>query len=126
MGSAAVRSLVEGMIDLGALAGGVDERIEDESYREFYMHSTGHFLGLDVHDAGQYSIDGEPRPLEPGMCFTIEPGLYFSAAGEKTPEALRGIGVRIEDDVAMTEDGYETLTEAIPRRIDEVEAWLRK
>ena len=123
---AAVRTLVEGMVELGALEGGVDELIESEDYRAFYMHSTGHFLGLDVHDVGQYSIGGEPRPLEPGMCFTVEPGLYFSADGEKTPERLRGIGVRIEDDVVMTEDGYETLTDAIPKRIDQVEAWLRE
>ena len=123
---AAVRSLVEGLVELGALEGGVDELIESEDYRAFYMHSTGHFLGLDVHDVGQYAVGGEPRPLEPGMCFTVEPGLYFSAAGEKTPEALRGIGVRIEDDVAMTGDGYEILTDSIPRRIDEVEAWQRE
>jgi Xaa-Pro aminopeptidase len=89
------------------------------------MHSTGHLLGLDVHDAGQYAIDGAPRPLEPGMCFTVEPGLYFSEAEARAPAHLRGIGVRIEDDVLITPTGFEVITAAIPKRIDDVEAWIR-
>lgn len=122
----ALRSLVEAMIELGALEGDADERVADESYRAFYMHRTSHFLGMDVHDVGAYHVDGKPRPLEPGMCFTVEPGLYFSAENDATPEHLRGIGVRIEDDVATTQDGHEVLTESIPKRVDDVEAWMRE
>jgi Xaa-Pro aminopeptidase len=122
----ATRSLVESLIDLGALDGDPDERIADESYRSFYMHRTSHFLGMDVHDVGAYHVEGKPRPLQAGMCFTVEPGLYFSAETGATPEHLRGIGVRIEDDVATTEDGHEVLTASIPTKVDEVEAWMRE
>jgi Xaa-Pro aminopeptidase len=121
----ALRKLVLGLIALGALSGDVDELIASEAYKPFYMHSTGHLLGLDVHDAGQYAVDGKPRPLEPGMCFTVEPGLYFGTREPKCPETLRGIGVRIEDDVAITPTGFEVLTAEIPKRIDDVEAWIR-
>jgi Xaa-Pro aminopeptidase len=121
----ALRKLVEGLVALGALAGDVDGLVASEAYRPFYMHSTGHLLGLDVHDAGQYAVDGAPRLLEPGMCFTVEPGLYFSASDERAPAQLRGIGVRIEDDVLITQSGFEVITASIPKRIDEVEAWIR-
>jgi Xaa-Pro aminopeptidase len=121
----ALRRLVLGLIALGALSGDVEELIASEAYKPFYMHSTGHLLGLDVHDAGQYAVDGKPRPLEPGMCFTVEPGLYFGMREPKCPEKLRGIGVRIEDDVAITGAGFEVLTAEIPKRIDDVEAWIR-
>ncbi|HTO52311.1 MAG TPA: aminopeptidase P N-terminal domain-containing protein [Myxococcota bacterium] len=123
--AAALRQLVLGLIALGALSGDVDELIKTEAYRPFYMHSTGHLLGLDVHDVGSYYVDGKPRPLEPGMCFTIEPGLYFSSTEPKSPPQLRGIGVRIEDDVVITPGGYENLTAAIPKEIADVEAWMR-
>jgi len=89
------------------------------------MHTTGHLLGLDVHDVGNYFVDGKPRALEPGMCFTVEPGLYFSATEPKTPAHLRGIGVRIEDDVVLTASDYENLTASIPKKIADVEAWMR-
>jgi Xaa-Pro aminopeptidase len=118
----AVRSIVESLIELGALEGGVDELIESEAYRPFYMHTTSHWLGLDVHDVGDYRLEGKPRSLEPGMVFTIEPGLYFPARDVRTPERLRGIGVRIEDDVAITENGFEVLTRDIPKRPADVEA----
>jgi Xaa-Pro aminopeptidase len=121
----ALRKLVEGLVALGALSGDVDELLTAEAYKPFYMHSTGHLLGLDVHDAGQYSVDGKPRALEPGMCFTVEPGLYFGEREPRCPERLRGIGVRIEDDVVITPDGFEVLTSAIPKRIDDVETWIR-
>ncbi len=111
----ATRSLVEGLIELMAQG----------SYSPFYMHQTSHWLGMDVHDVGDYRIEGKPRALEEGMVFTIEPGLYFSASEERTPERLCGIGVRIEDDVAVTETGCEVITDAIPKRIDDVEAWMR-
>ena len=100
----------------------LDDIIEHKTYRQYYMHNTSHWLGLDVHDAGYYSRDDAPRPLEPGMAFTVEPGIYIAANAEDAPEHLRGIGVRIEDDVVITEDGHENLNSAIPKRIDEVEA----
>jgi Xaa-Pro aminopeptidase len=125
MHQAALRQLVVGLVALGALEGDVDALIQTEAYKPFYMHGTGHLLGLDVHDVGNYYVDGKPRALEPGMCFTVEPGLYFSATEPKTPAHLRGIGVRIEDDVVLTADGYENLTAAIPKKIADVEAWMR-
>jgi Xaa-Pro aminopeptidase len=122
---AAVRSLTESLVELGALEGPVDELIEKETYKRYYMHGTGHFLGLDVHDVGAPLADGKPRPLDPGVVFTVEPGLYFRPDEPGCPEPLRGIGVRIEDDVLLTEGGCEVLTSAIPKEIDEVEAWMR-
>ncbi len=121
----AVRSLVESLVELGALEGSVDELVDKEGYRPFYMHTTSHWLGLDVHDVGDYRIEGKPRPLEPGMVFTVEPGLYFQSRDPRTPERLRGIGVRIEDDVALTEQGFEVLTREIPTRPEDVEAAVR-
>ena len=121
----AVRSLVESLIELGVLTGSAEERIADLSYRPFYMHRTSHFLGMDVHDVGAYHLEGKPRGLAPGMCFTVEPGLYFSSETQSTPPELRGIGVRIEDDLVVTADGYEILTESIPKQVDDVEAWMR-
>jgi Xaa-Pro aminopeptidase len=117
-----VRVLTEGMIELGLLAGTAEQRIEDESYKRYYMHRTSHWLGLDVHDAGTYTVDGLPRPLGPGMVITIEPGLYVAAADDDAPAELRGIGIRIEDDVLITEGGNDVLTTAAPKEIAEVEA----
>ena len=123
---AALRRLVEGMQALELLPkGGVDEAIRSGDYRRYYMHRTSHWLGLDVHDVGAYSADGKPRRLEPGMVFTVEPGLYVPAGDERAPAALRGIGVRIEDDVVVSEDGHENLTAAIPKRPDDVEALVQ-
>jgi Xaa-Pro aminopeptidase len=123
---AATRRLVTGMVELGLLAGDVDELIKAEAHRRYYMHNTSHWLGLDVHDVGAYAAGGKPRPLAPGMVFTIEPGLYVAADDEQAPAALRGIGVRLEDDVAITEDGCENLTAAIPKHPADVEAWVRE
>jgi Xaa-Pro aminopeptidase len=123
---ATTRKLVEGMVELGLLAGSVDELIRSEAHRRFYMHNTSHWLGLDVHDVGAYAVDGEPRVLEPGMVFTIEPGLYIAADDLAAPAELRGIGVRIEDDVAITAAGCENLTAAIPKHPADVEAWMRE
>lgn len=122
---ATLRSLTHGMVDLGLLEGDVDARIEDESFRRYYMHGTSHWLGLDVHDVGNYTVDGRSRPLEPGMVFTVEPGIYVPQDDDQAPEALRGIGVRIEDDVVVTQDGHENLTAAIPKRPEDIEAWVR-
>jgi Xaa-Pro aminopeptidase len=121
----AVRSLTAGLVELGLLRGSVDELIAGETYRPWYMHNTSHWLGLDVHDAGSYRVDGEPRRLEPGMVFTVEPGLYIPPDDTSAPEPLRGIGVRIEDDVLVTEAGCEVLTAAIPKHPADVEAWMR-
>jgi Xaa-Pro aminopeptidase len=119
----AVRVLTEGMVKLGLLKGDVDALIKENTYRRYYMHRTSHWLGLDVHDAGSYRTpDGKPRPLEPGMLFTIEPGLYIAADDESAPPEMRGIGVRIEDDILVTDHGYENLTQSIPRSVQDVEA----
>ena len=117
-----VRALTEGMIELGLLAGSVDDRVADESYKRFYMHGTSHWLGLDVHDVGAYTQGGKPRPLVPGMVITVEPGLYIARDAAGVPDELRGIGVRIEDDVAITEGAPEVLTAACPKEIADVEA----
>jgi Xaa-Pro aminopeptidase len=117
-----VRRLTEAMIRLGLLEGSVDERIADKSYRKYYMHRTSHWLGLDVHDVGAYQVNGTARPLEPGMVLTVEPGLYVAADDAKAPEGMRGVGIRIEDDVLVTEGGVEVLTAAAPKAAREVEA----
>jgi Xaa-Pro aminopeptidase len=116
-----VRKLTEGMIRVGLLQGTVEERIADKAYRRYYMHRTSHWLGLDVHDAGAYSVDGKPRPLFPGMVLTVEPGLYVAADDTTAPESMRGVGIRIEDDVLVTESGHENLTYAVPKDPAEVE-----
>jgi Xaa-Pro aminopeptidase len=116
-----VRVLTAGMIELGLLAGHVDDRVADSSYKKFYMHGTSHWLGLDVHDAGAYTIGGKPRPLAPGMVITVEPGLYIAADAPDVPDAFRGIGVRIEDDVAITAGAPDVLTADTPKRADELE-----
>ncbi|HEY6098930.1 MAG TPA: M24 family metallopeptidase, partial [Anaeromyxobacter sp.] len=117
-----VRKLTEGFIALGLLAGTADERIADKSYRKYYMHRTSHWLGMDVHDVGEYYVDGRSRALVPGMVLTFEPGIYVAADDEAAPKELRGVGIRIEDDVLVTEDGRVNLTAAVPKEIAEVEA----
>lgn len=114
--------LVDGLLELGLCQGTREEVIESESYREFYMHRTGHWLGLDVHDCGYYSADGQSRLLEPGMTLTVEPGLYVDPVCESVEERWRGIGIRIEDDILVTKDGRENLTAAIPKTVEDVEA----
>jgi Xaa-Pro aminopeptidase len=122
---AAVRVLVEGLIDLKVLAGSVDEVIREQSYKTYYPHQTSHWLGLDVHDPGDYVRDGTARLLEPGMMLTVEPGLYFRPGGPEASDLYAGIGVRIEDDVLVTDDGRENLTAALPSAAGDVEAWVR-
>jgi Xaa-Pro aminopeptidase len=161
---ASVDTLTAGMIDLGLLPGTADEAVRMHLYREYFMHGTSHWLGLDVHDAGAYGVDGKPRPLEAGMTFTVEPGLYVDPDRETVeltmfeydidewlerrmtlgvakakeleeqerasapkvthpvPAELRGIGVRIEDDIAVTEHGYENMSADVPTDPDAVEA----
>lgn len=123
---AAVRRLTEHLVDLGLLEGSVDTAIETESYKAFYMHNTSHWLGLDVHDVGRYTVDGEPRRLEPGMVFTVEPGLYVAEHEERVEPRFRGLGVRIEDDVQVTAGGFEVLTASIPKDPGAVEAWVEE
>jgi Xaa-Pro aminopeptidase len=118
----AVRVLTEGLVDLGLLSGSVDQLIEENKYKEFYMHRTGHWLGLDVHDVGAYKIsEQEWHKLAPGNVLTVEPGLYIAPDCETVPEAFRGIGIRIEDDVLVTKKGPKVLTHAVPKEIKDLE-----
>ena len=117
-----VRTLTDGLVQLGLLEGEVDGLIEEKKYEPFYMHRTSHWLGMDVHDVGRYFEDGEHRQLEQGFVLTVEPGLYVALDNEDVDERWRGIGVRIEDDVAVTDDGFEVLTTGIPKDVDDVES----
>ena len=119
---AALRVLVEGMIYLGLVKGPLHDAIATASYRRYYMHRTSHWLGMDVHDVGLYRVGGSSRTLEPSMVLTVEPGIYISPDDESAPESMRGVGIRIEDDVLVTAEGHEVLTAAIPKTIDDVEA----
>lgn len=165
---ASVETIAAGLADLGLLPTPAEEAVRMHLYREYYMHGTGHWLGMDVHDAGSYGIEGKPRPLEPGMSFTVEPGIYIDPERERVefamleydqdewterrmmlgpakakelegkereaapkvshpiPAELRGIGVRIEDDILITDGGYENLTKAVPSEPDEVEELCRE
>jgi len=118
---AAVQTLTEGLLRLGLLKGTLEKNVADGHYRRFYRHKTGHWLGLDVHDVGDYRIDGESRLLEPGMVFTIEPGLYVAPDDKSVAAKWRGIGIRTEDDVLVTRDGHEVLTGKLARSADEIE-----
>ncbi len=118
----AVRVLAEALIGLGLLAGSVDEVVEQEKHKRFYMHRTSHWLGRDVHDVGLYQRGDTPRALEPGMVFTVEPGLYVPADADDVPAPFRGVGIRIEDDVLVTAAGVEVLSAAVPKHVEEIEA----
>ena len=118
---AAVQTLARGFVDLGLCEGPVERVIESEDYKRFYMHRTGHWLGLDVHDVGEYKIEGDWRKLEPGMTLTVEPGCYIQPA-DNVPQAFWNTGVRIEDDVLVTGSGCEVLTTATPKSVSEIEA----
>jgi len=122
---ASVEVLTKGLVELGMLKGDLDTLIEEEAYKVFYMHRIGHWLGMDVHDVGDYKINGEWRILEPGMVLTIEPGLYIPEDCDTVDEKFRGIGIRIEDDVLVTENGYQVLSHAIPKTIAEIEAIMQ-
>lgn len=121
---AALNVLTQGMIDLGLLQGEFNELIETEAYRRFFMHRTGHWLGLDVHDVGDYKVHDAWRVLEPGMVLTVEPGLYVAADDKTVAEHWRGIGIRIEDDVAVTKTGYEVLTSDVPKNVADIETLM--
>ena len=121
---AAVAVLTEGLLSLGLLKGSLKSALASGACKKFYMHKTGHWLGLDVHDVGEYKVAGDYRELEPGMVFTIEPGLYIAPGTKGVPAKWQGIGIRIEDDVAITRDGHEVLTDGVPRDADAIEAVL--
>lgn len=114
------RVIACGLLKLGVLNGSLEKVIEEELYKPYFMHKTSHYLGMDVHDVGAYFVSGKPRALEPNMVITVEPGIYISERAE-VPERYRGIGVRIEDDVLVTADGHSVLSEAIPKRVEDVE-----
>jgi Xaa-Pro aminopeptidase len=120
----AVKILTEGLVELGLLQGNVDELISSEAFRRFYMHGTGHWLGMDVHDVGNYKIEGEWRAYQPGMVVTVEPGLYVAPDDDTVEARWRGIGIRIEDDVLLTAEGNDVLTKDVPKSVAEIEALM--
>ena len=122
--NASVKVITQGLIKLGLLQGKLSQCIKSESYKEFYMHRVGHWIGMDVHDVGNYKIDGTWRVLEAGMVTTIEPGIYIAPDNTDVQERWRGIGVRIEDDVLVTESGYRILSTGVPKTVLEIEAFM--
>jgi Xaa-Pro aminopeptidase len=121
---ATVRVITTGLVELGLLQGDVDELIVNETYKTFYMHRAGHWLGMDVHDVGDYKVGGEWRVLEVGMALTVEPGIYISPDNQQVAKKWRGIGVRIEDDVVVTKQGCEILSGGVPKSVAEIEALM--
>ena len=121
---AAIKVITQGLIDVGILKGKLETQIEKGTYKNFYMHRTGHWLGMDVHDVGDYKVDDEWRVLEPGMVLTVEPGLYISADHESVAKKWHNIGIRIEDDVLVTKDGHDVLSKDVPKDPDEIEALM--
>ena len=119
-----IRVITQGLVDLGILKGDVDELIAWEAHREFYMHGAGHWLGMDVHDVGDYKIENKLRVYEPGMVVTIEPGIYISPDNTNVDEKWRGIAVRIEDDVVVTKEGNEIMSAGVPKARDQIEALM--
>jgi Xaa-Pro aminopeptidase len=120
----AVRIATEGMIDLGILKGGLEEALEEEHFKDYYVHNTGHWLGLDVHDVGEYEIDGHSRVLEPGMVLTVEPGIYIPQSATQVAEHWRGLGIRVEDDVVVTKNAADVLSSDICKSMDEIESLM--
>ena len=120
----AVRVATEGMIDLGILKTSLEEALEEEHFKDYYVHNTGHWLGLDVHDVGEYEVDGHSRVLEPGMVLTVEPGIYIPPTAMAVDETWRGMGIRIEDNVVMTRNGPDVLTSGLCKTIDDIEALM--
>ena len=121
---ASVRTIVAGLVNLGLLEGEVDNLIESDAYKRFYMHRIGHWLGMDVHDVGDYKIDGQWRLLEAGMVMTVEPGIYIAPDDKSVAKKWRGIGVRIEDDVLITKTGNDVLSKDVPKTVAEIESLM--
>lgn len=120
----AVRVATQGMIDLGILKNSLEEELEQEGYKHFYVHNTGHWLGLDVHDVGEYQIDGHSRELEPGMVLTVEPGIYIPPGDTSVRKCFRGVGIRIEDNICVTKDAPRVLTDGLVKTTNEIEALM--
>lgn len=123
---AAVKVLTKGLVKLGILQGNVSTLIKNEAYKPYYMHRTGHWLGMDVHDVGDYKVENQWRLLEPGMVFTVEPGLYIQPDAKEVDKKWRGIGIRIEDDVLVTKKGHDVFTAGVPKEVKEIEALMAK
>jgi Xaa-Pro aminopeptidase len=123
---ASVRIITEGLLDLGILQGSLNDLIDTKAYQAFYMHRVGHWLGLDVHDVGDYQREGRWRDLLAGMVTTVEPGIYIASDNAGVHERWRGIGIRIEDDVLISERGPEVLTEKAPKTVEEIELWMNR
>jgi len=123
---AAVKTITKGLLKLGILKGTLTNALKKETYRKYYMHRTGHWLGMDVHDVGDYKVDGQWRELEPGMALTVEPGLYIPKGTRGVPRKYQGIGIRIEDDVVVTKEGYDVLSKQVPKTIEEIEGLMHK
>ena len=121
---AAVKEITRGLRDLGVLKGRLPSLLKQEAHAAFFMHRTGHWLGMDVHDVGDYKVGDQWRLLEPGMVMTIEPGVYVAANDRSVPKRWRGVGIRIEDDVVVTRGGHKVLTDGVPRTIDDIEALM--
>jgi len=122
---AAVRAITRGLVKLGLLKGRLPTLIKEEAYKPFFMHRTGHWLGLDVHDVGDYKVGEEWRLLEPGMVLTVEPGIYIAPDAKGVAAKWRGIGVRIEDDVLVTRDGCDVLSRSVPTDPEAIEQLIR-
>jgi Xaa-Pro aminopeptidase len=122
---AVLQVLTQGLVDLGLLTGDVKTLIEKEAYKPFFMHKTGHWIGLDVHDVGAYKIKGQWRELKPGMVLTVEPGLYVAPDDTSVDEKWRGIGIRIEDDILVTATGHQVLSASVPKSVADIEALTR-
>ena len=123
---ASVSVITTGLVKLGLLQGAVDQLIKDEAYKQFYMHRIGHWLGMDVHDVGDYKVHGQWRVLEPGMAMTVEPGIYVAPDDQSVEAKWRGIGIRIEDDVVVTKAGCSVMTEGVPKTVAAIEALMAK
>ncbi len=121
---AAVKEITRGLRDLGILKGRLPTLIKSQAYRPYFMHKTGHWLGIDVHDVGDYKVADQPRLLEPGMVMTIEPGIYIAPGARGIPRRWKGIGIRLEDDVHLTKTGPEVLSDQLPSSAEEIEAFM--
>jgi len=124
MQDVAVKVITQGLIDIGLLTGELDKNIEDKTFRKFYMHNIGHWLGMDVHDVGAYKLDGASRPLLAGMVTTVEPGIYIDPDDMQIDPQWRGIGVRIEDNILVTDTGYRNLTADLPVSVADIETLM--
>ena len=121
-----IEIITQGLVDLGLLSGDVKENIERKTYERFFMHRTGHWLGMDVHDVGRYKLEDGWRKIEPGMAFTVEPGIYIQPGAQGASEEFYNIGIRVEDDIVVTEEGCAVLTSLVPKEVAEIEALMKE